>query len=178
MRHRAIPFLLATFTMLAANSSILLAQPNFWEQTNGPSAGGISSLVVDSSGDIFAASYLNPGVFRSTDDGDSWTQTTTGFMNSHVDVLAINTKGHIFAGGYGDNHGSVFRSIDNGESWTQIDTTLPAQGIGAIAINESGDIFAIEGEGFYRSTNNGDNWVQISGLAYPPRCLAISEVGS
>ncbi|MCS6804548.1 MAG: hypothetical protein RMM98_13850 [Acidobacteriota bacterium] len=46
-----------------------------WEPTNGPWGGHVRALTVNAGGDIFAGT--NGGVFRSTDDGDSWTAIHT-----------------------------------------------------------------------------------------------------
>ena len=52
------------------------------------------------------------GVYRSTDDGDSWVEINHGVIQTDVRALAINASGHIFAGTY--LGGGVFRSTDNG----------------------------------------------------------------
>jgi len=94
---------------------------NSWQPTSGP----VKCLAINSSGHIFAGTagginalrVLGDGVFRSTDNGDSWTQVNTGLTNESVGCLAINSSGHIFAGTYG---GGIFRSTDNGGTWTAV----------------------------------------------------------
>ncbi|MGH7454150.1 MAG: WD40/YVTN/BNR-like repeat-containing protein, partial [bacterium] len=46
------------------------AQDNFWQQMNGPYGGDIRALAINSNGHIFAG---GGGIFRSTNNGDSWT---------------------------------------------------------------------------------------------------------
>ena len=58
------------------------------------------------------------GVYRSTDNGDSWTLANTGLTSTDIAGLGINNNGHIFAAtrsimGEG---GGMFRSTDNGDS--------------------------------------------------------------
>ena len=50
------------------------------------------------------------GMFRSTDDGDTWTEQNTGFAARDVNAVVLNEAGYIFAG----TAGGVFRSINDG----------------------------------------------------------------
>jgi hypothetical protein len=128
----------------------------------------IRPIVFNAAGDLFIGSIRSDetlgGVYRSSDNGETWIQTglpdslfgPTGGAN----VLAINSIGHIFAGtGFG-----VYRSLDNGDTWTQMNNGFQGLAGGpiveALAINPvNGDIFcAILVDGVYRSTNNGDTW--------------------
>ena len=48
---------------------------DMWEEVNdGSIVTDVRAMGVNSSGDVFAATYQTGGVFRSTDNGDSWTQ--------------------------------------------------------------------------------------------------------
>jgi ligand-binding sensor domain-containing protein len=62
------------------------------------------SVAINSSGHIFVGTG---DIYRSTDNGESWTQINTGLTNKEILSLAINSSGHIFAG----TSGGVFRSI-------------------------------------------------------------------
>ena len=89
---------------------------NFWEQANGPFGGTVPALAINSSGDIFAGTDAS-GVFRSTDNGNSWTQISNGLpIGVSVLSLAINSSGNIFAGTDGSG---IFRSTDNGNNWAR-----------------------------------------------------------
>ncbi len=69
-----------------------------WVQINhGLTSSAIPSLIINSSGDIFAGT-IDGGVFRSTDNGDNWVQINQGLTNNYILSLAINSSGHIFAG--------------------------------------------------------------------------------
>ena len=56
------------------------------------------------------------GMFRSTDDGDTWTEQNNHFTALDVNSVAINFLGHIFAGAAG----GVFRSTNDGDRWTDV----------------------------------------------------------
>lgn len=86
----------------------LLSQ-NFWQPTNGPSglygADNVGSLAINANGYIFAGTWgMGEGIYRSTNDGDDWTQINSGLISGDakdVNSLAINkTSGLIFAGTY------------------------------------------------------------------------------
>ncbi len=58
----------------------------------------IVSLAINASGDVFAGTFEGGGVYRSTDNGESWTLTINGLANTYVLALATNADGDIFAG--------------------------------------------------------------------------------
>ena len=156
LRFKPFIALLAVFFMSSPGYS-----QNFWQQTNGPFGGGVQVLASNSSGDIFAGTRIG-GVFRSTDNGDTWSPINTGLTATFVSALAINSSGDIFAGTFGGESG-VFRSTDNGDTWRQINTGLTNINVVALAINSSGDIFAgTFGGGVFRSPDNGDTWSPIN----------------
>ncbi|MBI4535064.1 MAG: T9SS type A sorting domain-containing protein [Ignavibacteriae bacterium] len=128
----------------------------------------MAALAIDASGRIFAGERTGTqgGVFRSTDNGETW--TPTGPAGAQVYSLAINRNGpppligQIFAGTEGSG---IFRSTDNGTNWTQVNTGLTLWYVPALAINSSGHIFggttAGADAGVVRSTNNGENWTPV-----------------
>jgi len=73
----------------------------------------VRALAINSSGHIFAGTYFGGGVFRSTDDGGTWTPVNNGLECGNIWSLAINSSGEIFAGTAGCQEG-VYRSTDNG----------------------------------------------------------------
>ena len=113
-------------------------------------------VAINSQGHIFAATTFL-GIFRSTNNGDGWTQL--GFMNTSVYSLAINAQGVLFAG----LAGAVQRSTNNGSGWTPVG--LYGKTVTELSIDSSGSILAAASDSVvYRSTDNGDNWAAV-GLA-------------
>jgi hypothetical protein len=78
-------------------------------------------MAINSSGHIFAGTYRS-GVFRSTDNGDSWTEVNNGLTNMTVLSLVVNAGGHIFAGTDG---GGIFRSVQSTTSVKEITSEMP-----------------------------------------------------
>src|ERR671935_229329 len=93
---------------------------NFWAQTNGPQGGDAMALATNSNGDVFVGTQ-GGGVFRSTDNGDSWTLVDTGLTNTYVAALTVSPSGDVYAGTWG---GGVFRSTDDGDHWAEANTGL------------------------------------------------------
>ncbi|RIK75880.1 hypothetical protein DCC62_12435 [candidate division KSB1 bacterium] len=161
-----------TLLMFLLVSHSLYAQ-DFWEQTNGPTGGTVNALAINSNGDIFAG-IQDGGVYRSTDNGDNWTQINSGLPTSiSVLSLVINSRGDIFAG---TNGSGVFRSTDNGNTWTQINSGLMYAQVFSFAINGDGDIFAGT-YGIFRSTDNGNTWIKTGLTNVWTYSLAINGSG-
>lgn len=135
----------------------------------------VLSLAVKSSGHIFAGtpgvvvfnkvSHLNSesGIYRSTDNGKSWTQVySTGYGTYSI---VVNSSGHLFAGI--DGRG-IIRSTDNGNTWERINTGLIDSRVYSLAVLSNDYVFAGTFHGFiFRSMDNGDNWTRIDSLASP-----------
>ena len=123
-------------------------------------------LAINSSGHIFAGTYFGGGVFRSTDNGDSWTPVNNGLECGNIWSLAINSTRMTFLPELQDAETGVYRSTDNGDSWTLANTGLTSTDIAGLGVNHNGHIFAAtrsimgEGGGMFRSTDDGDSWTE------------------
>ena len=114
----------------------------------------------------------NGGVFLSTDNGDSWTNVTTGLTSTNVQALAVNGT-DLFAG---TNGTGVFLSTNNGSGWTSV-TNAGLKNINAHTFAFSGAyLFAGTDGGGFLSTNNGANWTSSdTGLTHLKiQSLAVS----
>lgn len=120
----------------------------FWQQTNGPYEGDVRDISFTPSGTAYLATIR--GIYRSTDYGANWQQTT---MDS-VQMLsvAVAKNGNIIAGGVEN-----FVSTDNGITWRP-----PAYAVTmgffryfhALAMAPDGTIYAAA-DMLYKSTDNG-----------------------
>jgi ligand-binding sensor domain-containing protein len=147
-----------------------------WEEVGIPSL-FITSLAIDSSKNIFVASYNNDDHYVlpiTTDGGASWynlnSTSAKTFDGESPLVLTISNNEYIYAGvtcGQGAQYyGGVFRSTDHGNNWTRNVNGLTDHFITQIAVNKDNVIFA-GGQtfGMFRSSNNAESWVAIdSGL--------------
>jgi photosystem II stability/assembly factor-like uncharacterized protein len=147
---------------------------NSWMQANaGLTNPYLLSIAVDSAGYVFVgAAIINcnpnclPSMFRSTDNGYNWNATTTGISDSTgFDALAVNSSGHIFAGGsLFPDHAVLYRSTNRGNDWSRIFSGPDSvHSVLSLAINSAGDVFAgTHGGGVFRSTDEGATWTQAN----------------
>ncbi len=174
MKHINPFFLQAiVYLLMMFGHNLAFTQTNFWEQT-GFTNTSVWYLAINPDDDIFAATP--DGMFRSTDDGNSWCPINTG-STYIVHTIVINSSGYIFAGSGGlSGEVEVFRSTDNGDNWTQTDTGLTGS-LRTLAINISnGHIFAGASQGLFHSTDNGDNWV-LTSFSHDVDVVAINSSG-
>jgi photosystem II stability/assembly factor-like uncharacterized protein len=159
------------FSLIIALFHIENISPQSFWQITGPLSTtlGIKPLVDNNDGYIFAGTgggtsgIEGNGVFRSTDNGNTWTQS--GLAGLFIWDLAINSSGHIFAGTM--NQG-VWRSTNNGDSWTQINDGFNSldNTVNSLSVNSFGHIYAGSVNSIYRSTNNGNSWTAINSPNY------------
>ncbi len=114
------------------------------------------------------------GVFRSINNGTTWTQDNELPLNS--DVFAIDFLGkNIIAGAYRSNAnevgGGVFFSSDYGLHWTP--TNLIHQTVWALAVQET-TVFVGTDSGVFHSTDNGTNWTQSGLKSRQVNTIAVS----
>jgi len=164
-----IKFVLTLFILWLPATKDVLAQ-DFWEDTNLSSFSAVYDFAFNSSRHIFVAT-AGDGVFRSINNGGSWTSINIGLTSTLVFYLAINSHGHIFAA----TGGGLFRSTNNGQYWTSVNDN----GASDIAINSTDHIFIANSIGFFRSIDNGENWIFINDdlIELSVNTLAINSNG-
>ena len=117
-----------------------------------------SDLLAATSGPGVAAVGVGPAVWRSTDNGNSWTeaQTLTGTIRAMV-----NTGSEYIAAAGGASDPELWRSTDDGVSWTLEETLGSGAVIGALA-HADGVILAGSSSSIFRSTDGGQTWAEVS----------------
>ena len=101
----------------------------------------------------------NDGLFRSDDEGDSWTRITSKEMVHTVE--ALTTFGTtLYASTYG---GGVFRSKDQGDSWTIVNDGLTDWTVSALLTVSEDTVFVGTQEGgVFRTTDGGNSWMETN----------------
>ncbi|MFI5200786.1 MAG: regulator [Candidatus Kapaibacterium sp.] len=131
-----------------------------WVQTNGPSGGYIRAFA-QSGTTLFAAvdkaTNGGFGVFRSTDNGKSWSAKNNGLTDLEVWALAVSGT-NLFCG---TQSGGLFRSTDSGATWTASNNGLSNMSVHALEVNGS-YVFAGTPGGIFLSTNSGANWESVA----------------
>ncbi len=142
----------------APTGSFTTSGSNFWNASNGPSGGTINTFAVNKKGQVFAGT-VGGGVYLSTDNGNSWSQT--GLNGNTVNSLVINSFGYVFAA----TDSGLYLSTDNGTTWTY-NNYFYNDHENALAIDQTGGIFIGDGNGINLSTDNGTTWYQqLSGTS-------------
>jgi hypothetical protein len=124
-------------------------------------------------GDVLFAGGRD-GLYRSTDDGSSWTQV---LRSGNVLALAIPDAETVFAGTEADG---VLHSTDAGRAWSGANPGLLDLTVLALALSPRfGDDrigFVATASGVYRTRNGGRSWraVELGGDDIAVQALAVS----
>jgi photosystem II stability/assembly factor-like uncharacterized protein len=95
------------------------------------------------------------GVWKSEDEGKSWTFSKTGLPNNIqiTKFAAINNT--LFA-----LRGGLFKSSDDGQTWVQL---TPPDNRSIVAItSQDNSLFTVTSQGVYRSNDLGYSWQTVS----------------
>lgn len=153
-------------------TSFVNSQELNWNHLGGPMGGCVGDFSIDSKGNIYAGVYTNvftnqsyEGIYKSTDNGDSWNKLDTGIDQFEVYAVYINKADDIFVGtNYRDR---LYRSTDDGATWQIINNGYNTGECWAIGENKNSTVL-LAGDGqfgkLYRSTDNGSSWQLAANL--------------
>jgi photosystem II stability/assembly factor-like uncharacterized protein len=164
-----------------------VAQHGLWSSTDGgaswkqlwPTAGTQqitnrgSSMVFDPAHpDTFWESgiYNGPGVYRTTDDGATFTALGDAH---HIDSVSVDLsdpqRQTLLAGGH-EQKNTLYRSTDGGATWTNVGVNLPAGTnfcTNALIIDKDTHLVGCSGyaggtDGVFRTTDGGKTWTSAT----------------
>ena len=119
-----------------------------WTRTSAGLPGAGTGSALTTSGTVHVLGTME-GVFRSTDDGISWSAPSSPPANSSI--LSLVSRGALVVAGTGDG---VFRSTDRGVTWSPA-TVQPTQ-TWIMSLTSSGmSMLAGTGNGVFRSIDDG-----------------------
>lgn len=131
----------------------LQAQTNFWRESSGGfPIGDVTSLTLSPDGYIFAGT--SSGIYRSTDDGGTWSRLT----HEQTRSVATHPEGSVYASWCNDTQCGFYKSTNDGIDWEAIDPGNSNATVDAIAIRDDGLIVIASNQSVYRSTDDGENW--------------------
>lgn len=114
---------------------------------------------LEASGNELFAGTNRGGIFRSSNQGESWTPVNNdSLLTSTIENLVVKGP-HLFAGTL--SHG-VFRSSDNGATWKHLNLVAGALENRSLAVLGSMLFAGTHDSGVYRSINDGDSWTPVN----------------
>ncbi|MBI5555294.1 MAG: IPT/TIG domain-containing protein [Elusimicrobia bacterium] len=166
--------LVTAFFCFTAGSPVW-AGVGVWTKTGSVSQKRIVDLLLNpADSHIMYAATMGEGVFKSTDQGATWTAKNAGlsatpdaygytswsFLFMYAAVIDPSSPDTIYAGSY---QGGVLKTVNGGESWFQVNNGLgSAPSVYSLALDpNSGTLYAGADTGLYRSVNGGGFWSVI-----------------
>ena len=115
----------------------------------------VRTLAVGHDGIVFAADAFLGGVYRSTDNGASWSKV----IDFRASKIAVNSEGDTFVGVGPRSPSDLIRSTDDGITWTGISPFASNHSVRAIVFDSQDDVYLMNNRGIFRSFDNGETWI-------------------
>ena len=157
---------LPLFIFLILVSTLAQAQ---WEKVLSldPNRPSIDNLVKRGNTLFTAADYDTNGVYRSTDDGNTWVQVNNGLRHLAVDGYTNGVTG-IFSNGISvfaisTDYSTIYRIDDDGNNWVVVNSLY-----GPVFGTKGTDILAKNYRDYkvLTSSDNGKTWATLSASVY------------
>ena len=155
-----------------------------WQPRGPYNIGGRTrALAIDRTNEqVILAGASTGGIWRSDDDGQSWSKVTG--VNAHQSVSCIVQdprpgQGNIWYYGTGSssslnigntfyNGKGIYKSVDGGLTWVMLSNTDSFNNgnfnlVRKLAVDVEGRVFAATYNGIYRSTDEGQTWSKVLG---------------
>jgi hypothetical protein len=170
---------------------------------SGQVSGRATAIVIGPHTGVIYLGTADGGVWKSANDGASWTPLTDTQPSLAVGALALDpadaTDATLYVGTGETNYDiisppplfngdsyfgvGVLKTTNGGASWTLLGSGLPgfnnysaaSVGIGALAVNGS-TVWAGTTSGLYQSTNGGATWAQVTVAAGSPNARVTDVV--
>ncbi len=120
-------------------------------------------------GGIYNGPATEPGIYKTTDGGQTWTGASNGLGDPAVCSLWLNPSNPTTLVAATWTQG-LFQSTDGGQSWT---LTGP-YGSATALLQIGSTLYAGTGQGIYTSPDSGKTWTQVEPTAQPVRSLAAA----
>jgi hypothetical protein len=119
------------------------------------------------------------GVWKSIDEGATWTQASTGLPTVTTVEALFAAAGKLFAG----TDDGTFVSVDHAATWTKSDTGLPTD-VSPYAFWAPGNALLVgmnagsaTSGGLFRSTDQGATWNPVSGWPTSLGAVSFTQIG-
>lgn len=145
-----------------------------WElKKPGPGGTSILVLAVDPQNPSTLYAGTESGIYKSTDGGNSWLDSTNNLLTYYGDIPSVTalvihptSSNTIYLG---SNSGGVFKSIDGGRSWTPCNNGITTLFIATVVIDPNNPAVLYAGTlghdgegGIFKSSDNGQTWTTLN----------------
>jgi photosystem II stability/assembly factor-like uncharacterized protein len=120
----------------------------------------ITSITVNQNNSVFVGTY-GTGLFRSTDNGTSWSKLMINSNFDDIQAIANGGDGVIYAGcsTVGGQSMGIFRSTNNGNEWSLLSPNYPYNYVYSLFVSLNQTIIAsLQDSGIVRTTDDGETW--------------------
>jgi photosystem II stability/assembly factor-like uncharacterized protein len=136
------------------------------QKQNSPVFEHVHALAADSGGEtLFLGAHT--GLFRSDDQGRSWSKVSLSSRHTHLDVMDIAANPREPKTIYIATHeAGVLKSTDGGKTWKEASSGLGGPDVHGLAIDPTtpAKLHAAvreKGDGIYRTTDQGGKWIRV-----------------
>lgn len=115
------------------------------------------------------------GVYRSLDEGRSWSWSGDGLVGVQVRRLVVSPANRFTV--YADG-GALYRSDDAGQHWNEI--YVPRSGIEALAADpvDPDVVYLADGPSLLRSSDRGETWERLFAMVTVVQAIAIDPTNT
>ncbi|MBI5196592.1 MAG: hypothetical protein HZB79_09040 [Deltaproteobacteria bacterium] len=139
----------AALTFLFLISSTAIADDKVFNAA-GPFGGIVTSVIEDADGAIFIGTE-GGGIYKTTDNGNTWLPASSGLANPFVYSLAKTPDGSMFAG----TKAGIFKSTNQGMNWILETGASKGHLVPFVSSNKEGKVYAsIWGSGVCKKIDN------------------------
>jgi photosystem II stability/assembly factor-like uncharacterized protein len=116
---------------------------------------------------ISSNDYIYTNGWRSTDNGETWTQMTS--LETDANAFVENSIGHLYAG----HIWGVYRSTDYGDNWTKVNDGLTFIQVLSLAIDSDGYVYAgTNGRSIFKTTYSTTD---VEDIKYEPSTFYLEQ---
>jgi photosystem II stability/assembly factor-like uncharacterized protein len=147
---------LSMFFSTSVQSEQIFNQINFGTQSS-----MVSCIAINNQDHVFLGTYYNEGIYRSTNNGQTWTKVKPHTNVTDILSIALHPSGYIIVGQNGSNNNAkgLFVSTNNGDSYVKMSTGLAVGAVRTVTVAPNGYVFAAVGKDVYCSTDTCKTWV-------------------
>ena len=147
---------------------------NTWNMsTNGLPSNGIYELLPVGSTTFITSANGAASVYRTTNNGISWTLTNNGITNLFINEMATDGV-NVFGTSSTTGSGGLYLTSNLGQSWTKIGISVLPSNLNFVKVYNDTVLVGSQTGEIYISTNSGSQWTQAgSGI---PSNASITEI--